>query len=116
SLAVSRWDYWRAWETDPGATPEENRANLALKCLFLNRTTFSGILHGSAGPIGGRSQRSRYDIACRFPLEGLAQRIRWVGHLSNTGRLAVVHEGPWRATLDLAVSQATDPRQLVAYL
>lgn len=115
-LAVSRWDYWRSWQPDLDAAPEDNQASLALKCLFLNRTTFSGILHGSAGPIGGRAQRSKYDIACRFPLEGLAQRIRWVGHLADTGRLTIVHGGPWRETLDLAVAEVEDLRQLVAYL
>lgn len=46
----------------------------ALKCLYLNRTSFSGILHESAGPIGGRTQEKR-DIGCRFFRERLAQRV-----------------------------------------
>jgi DNA adenine methylase len=32
----------------------------ALACLFLNRTSFSGILAESAGPIGGQKQASDY--------------------------------------------------------
>ena len=37
----------------------------ALACLFLNRTSFSGILSDSAGPIGGYEQKSEYKIDCR---------------------------------------------------
>jgi DNA adenine methylase len=48
----------------------------ALACLFLNRTSFSGILHSGAGPIGGRKQQSNYLIGCRFPRETLIRRIR----------------------------------------
>lgn len=114
--AVARWDYWRAWRPDPDAAPDVNQAALAIKCLFLNRTTFSGILHGSAGPIGGRAQASAYSIGCRYPVDGLAARIRWIGQLADTGKLVLVHAGIWRETLDLAVEQADNPRQLVAYL
>jgi hypothetical protein len=45
--------------------------DIAVKCLFLNRTTFSGILHGRAGPMGGRKQQSDYKIDCRFNKDGL---------------------------------------------
>jgi DNA adenine methylase len=38
----------------------------ALTCLFLNRTSFSGILEERAGPIGGKKQNSDYPIDCRF--------------------------------------------------
>ncbi len=38
----------------------------ALTCLFLNRTSFSGILEERAGPIGGKKQGSDYPIDCRF--------------------------------------------------
>lgn len=115
-VAVARWDYWRAWRPALGLAPDETRASLALQCLFLNRTTFSGILHGSAGPIGGRAQASDYTIGCRFPVDGLAERIRWIGHLADTGRLVLVHTGTWRETLDIAVEFVDDPAQLVAYL
>lgn len=115
-VAVARWDYWRAWQPESDAPLDETRATLALKCLFLNRTTFSGILHGSAGPIGGRAQKSDYSIGCRFPVSGLAERIRWIGHLADTGRLIFVHPGAWRETLDLAVEFVDHPTELVAYL
>lgn len=115
-VAVARWDHWRAWQPELGAPLDQTRAMLALKCLFLNRTTFSGILHGGAGPIGGRAQTSDYTIGCRFPVDGLAERIRWIGHLADSGRLVLVHHGTWRETLALGLEFADDPQEVVAYL
>jgi D12 class N6 adenine-specific DNA methyltransferase len=42
-VTLERWDYWRSWHP---AHPADR--DVAVKCLFLNRTTFSGILHGRA--------------------------------------------------------------------
>lgn len=53
-----------------------NRSNLmdlAVACLFFNRTNFSGILNG--GPIGGMSQESAYPIDCRTNKSDLLSRI-----------------------------------------
>jgi len=91
-VTLERWDYWRA--TEPVGTMDR-----AVKALFLNRTSFSGILHGSAGPIGGRAQTGPYPIGCRFGLEDLERRIRWVGELGRSGRIAEVVCGDWRDTL-----------------
>lgn len=49
--------------------------NMAFKCLYLNRTSFSGSLATSTGPIGGMTQRSKYKIDCRFNRERIAERI-----------------------------------------
>ncbi|MHB8238594.1 MAG: DNA adenine methylase [Vulcanimicrobiaceae bacterium] len=57
--------------------------NLAFKCLFMNRTSFSGILHDNAGVVGGKKQRSEYKIGCRFNQERLAQRIRTLSALRH---------------------------------
>ena len=116
STAVDRWDYWRAWHPDPSSSVDATRLNQAVKCLVLNRTTFSGILHGSAGPIGGRAQTSPYPIGCRFDVDSLAARIRWVGHLYSSGRLTDVRESNWRGTLESAQASVDDSRNLVAYL
>lgn len=51
--------------------------------LFLNRTSYSGIV--GAGPIGGRSQSSAYPLDCRFNKTAIEKQIR---HLSTMrGRL-----------------------------
>lgn len=88
-ITLERWDHWRA------AKPRSAR-NRALKCLFLNRTTFSGIVGGTAGPIGGRAQKSEYTIGCRFEKERLARRIRNVKRLADEGRILGAFEAQWQ--------------------
>jgi DNA adenine methylase len=116
--AVQRWDYWRAWTPPAGARPSTARFETAVKCLFLNRTTFSGILHGRAGPIGGRAQASDFSIGCRFNPDSLAERIAYVGHLYDAGRLVDVWCMDWRDTLDntASVYKTLVPDHVVAYL
>lgn len=65
------------WMEMKKSVPRERRQR-ALACLFLNRTSFSGILAPGAGPIGGYEQKSDYDISCRFPRKTLKERIRKV--------------------------------------
>ena len=55
------------------APNRKNLMDLAVACLFFNRTNFSGILHG--GPIGGMSQESEYTIDCRTNKSDLLARI-----------------------------------------
>lgn len=112
-VTLERWDYWRAWTS---RSPDDR--DLAVKCLFLNRTTFSGILHGRAGPIGGRKQGSDYKIDCRFNKDGLAARLRFVGDLYRSNRLADVWWKDWRDTMaDVAEWYTTlIPDQVITYL
>ncbi|WP_409058890.1 DNA adenine methylase [Streptomyces sp. SYP-A7185] len=116
--AVSRWDYWRAWSPRPAMTSQDRRLSMATQCLFLNRTTFSGILHGKAGPIGGRAQTSNYPIGCRWNPDALAERLRYVGHLYDIGRLVDVWCKDWRQTLDDVPEHYPQllPSRVVAYL
>jgi DNA adenine methylase len=74
---------WHRLRENPGRSLRE----MAYACLFLNRTSYSGILHGRAGPIGGQRQASAYTIDCRFPREELADRIRRIGRLAEEGRI-----------------------------
>lgn len=90
-VTLDRWDWWRLAEP-------RSRRDKAMKCLFLNRTTFSGILHGRAGPIGGRAQASPYKIDCRFGKAGLERRLKAVGDLAATGRILDVWNLDWRET------------------
>lgn len=58
---------------------------LGFAFLFLNRTSFSGIV--GAGPIGGRSQSSKYAIHCRFNKEELVKQIAKIGNLRELVKL-----------------------------
>lgn len=118
ATALARWDYWRAWTAAPGTSRSTKDLELATKCMFLNRTTFSGILHGQAGPIGGRAQSSAYGIGCRFNLESLIERLEYVGHLYDTKRITDVWLSDWRTTLHGVASHYKTllPDRVVAYL
>lgn len=110
-VTVARWDYWR--NRRPRAELQK-----ALKCLFLNRTTFSGIIGGTAGPIGGRAQTSASKIGCRFNKDGLEQRIRNVARYADEGRIVDVVEASWEETLRLAEFHGADypPSETLLYL
>ena len=45
----------------------------AYRAVFFNRTTFSGIF--SSGPIGGKEQKSKYKIDCRYNAKKLKDKI-----------------------------------------
>ena len=112
-VTIERWDYWRGWEPcDP------HDRELAVKCLFLNRTTFSGILHGRAGPIGGRKQESPYKIDCRFNKEGLEARLRFIGDLYRSNRLVDVWCEDWEKTLASVAQRYKGliPDRVITYL
>ena len=69
----------------------------ALACIFLNRTSFSGIIAPSAGPIGGRAQQSAYPIGCRYGVELIAKRITQAAQLAE--RVLFVNHGDWQHTV-----------------
>lgn len=67
-VSVKTWSELKEYQ------PKSTMAK-AFKCLYLNRTSFSGILRDEIGPIGGKNQKSKYTIDCRFNREFLADRI-----------------------------------------
>lgn len=69
----------------------------ALACIFLNRTSFSGILSETAGPIGGWQQQSAYTIGCRFSVGTIVERIEQIAALRD--RVLFINEGDWRETM-----------------
>ena len=89
-VSLDKWDWFRAYR------PRVDRTR-ALKCLFLNRTSFSGILSSTAGPIGGRGQESQYGIGCRFTKSTIIKRIRQAARLAD--RVAFVQTGDWTETV-----------------
>lgn len=110
-VTVDQWDYWRKVQ------PRSDRCR-ALKCLFLNRTTFSGIVGSNAGPIGGRAQKSEYKIDCRFNKDALADRILNVKRLADEGRIIGVLSSRWQSTIEGARWRAAEyePKATVFYL
>jgi len=72
---------------------------LAEACIFLNRTSFSGILTNSAGPIGGAEQKSKYDISCRFKKEKIVEKIKYI---SGFKRKVIVLPYDWKDTIKFA--------------
>lgn len=83
----------RKWEQLRRVTPTSIR-DRAFKCFYLNRTSFSGVIALSAGPIGGKSQKSQYKIDCRFTKETLIKRIRRIAEFRD--RVAFVWNLHWR--------------------
>jgi DNA adenine methylase len=72
------------WHYQKHLNPK-NLREAALKCLYLNRTSFSGVLHDHAGPIGGQSQKN-WTIGCRFNREKLSSRILELSQFSKRVR------------------------------
>jgi len=83
------------WKRQKSLEPSNTR-EAALKCLYLNRTSFNGILH-KAGPVGGWQQDKR-TLAARFNREKLAQRIRELSSLSE--RVVTVSCNDWENFCD----------------
>ena len=79
------------WARQKALVPS-NILEAAVKCLFLNRTSFSGILNENAGPIGGRSQQ-RWKLGCRFNKEKIISRMLKISALS--ARVVCVENKPW---------------------
>jgi DNA adenine methylase len=73
------------WRRQKNLSPRLTLA-AAFKCLFLNRTSFSGSLVPRTGAIGGMSQTGAYKIGCRFNQERLARRIVELSELRSRVR------------------------------
>jgi DNA adenine methylase len=71
-VTIEQWHEFRQKEAEGQLKTSRDRA---LACLFLNRTNFSGFMARNVGPIGGRSQASKYKIDCRFTKPTIIQRI-----------------------------------------
>jgi len=81
-------DEWRRQRELSPQSPRE----AALKCLYLNRTSFNGIIHKS-GPLGGWGQR-HITIGVRFNPDRLADRILQLSKLADQ---VTVRSENWRA-------------------
>jgi DNA adenine methylase len=63
------------------SAPPEDPIEAGYAFLFLNRTSYSGIV--GAGPIGGRNQSSDYSIDCRFNKLRLLDQIGSISYISD---------------------------------
>lgn len=88
----------------------------AYKCIYLNRTSFSGILSPTAGPIGGMTQAGTYKLGARFPRERIAARIRELSRLAP--KVAYVRCQDYATTLEnpLQGTSITDLSRLFWYV
>jgi DNA adenine methylase len=91
TVSVNTWRRFKRgrWTTD---------RQRALACIFLNRTSFSGILARAAGPIGGPTQNSDYRIDCRFNKATVIKRIQQAAALRD--RILFVQCSDWAKTLE----------------
>lgn len=80
------------WQELKNTIPEGQRER-ALACLYLNRTSFSGILAPSSGPLGGYKQLSDYPIDCRFTKDTIIKRIEQANALRD--KVAFVWKVDW---------------------
>ena len=85
-VSIEKWHEYKK-------SVSRDRREQALTCLFLNRTSFSGILAQNAGPLGGRLQQSEYSLDCRFPRETLIKRIRQAASLRE--KVSFIWNEPW---------------------
>ena len=72
---------------------------LAKACLFLNRTSFSGLITNDSGPIGGKRQESEYKISCRFNKCSLENKIKHIAEFKNK---VTVLPCSWEKTIEYA--------------
>jgi len=72
-ITVDMWEHLSNYRSEAyceAHTPTE----IGFACLFLNRTSFSGLL--KSNPLGGLNQRSTYGIDCRFNRQKIIDSIR----------------------------------------
>jgi DNA adenine methylase len=95
---------FRLYKSIAADESHNEKRTLAEACLFLNRTSFSGILAANAGAIGGRNQKSQYKIDCRFNRRLLVERMK---HISSFASRVTVLPYDWSRTIDYALKQDT---------
>ena len=103
TIEVSLEKWYELKHANPSSTRDQ-----ALTCLFLNRTSFSGILEKRAGPIGGKKQESDYPIDCRFTQttrKTIIQRIEQISPYAD--RIY----GVWSCSWEEAISKISSEQQ-----
>jgi DNA adenine methylase len=55
---------------------EESKVSLSLKKLAIHQMSYSGLGVKAGGPIGGKSQKSNYDISCRWNPKNIIKKFK----------------------------------------
>jgi len=97
TVEVSLDQYYKYKSSTPTMVRDQ-----AITCLFLNRTSFSGILKKRTGPIGGKDQKSEYTIDCRFTPK---TRITLINRIIQISQYANRIIGVWCCSWDEAVKK-----------
>jgi len=90
-ITVENWKKFKKIHKNKKAA---NLFDLGFATFFLNRTNHSGVLDG--GVIGGKDQKGKYKINCRFNKESLIERIKFIAsyrvniHLYNLDALDLI--------------------------
>lgn len=66
-------------------TKKDDLLILGFSTFFLNRTNISGVI--TAGPIGGKSQESKWKIDCRYNKEKLINKIKFIASFKDKIKL-----------------------------
>lgn len=77
-VSLDEWHIQKALQTDKN---NQDLIKLGFSTLFLNRTNISGII--KAGPIGGKSQDSKYLIDCRFNKKNIIEKINTIYNMRD---------------------------------
>ncbi len=103
---LANWDHFKSGR-------HQTDRQRALACIFLNRTSFSGIIAPSGGPLGGRTQASAYPIGCRYVVELIAKRIEQAAQLSE--RVLFVNQGDWQHTVRRVKARKLQANEVLYY-
>lgn len=72
-------DFYRFKELD--GKPDDDFVSVGFRKLALHQMSFSGLGAKAGGPIGGRGQRSDYNVHCRYKKERHAKNVAALSHL-----------------------------------
>lgn len=90
-------DFYRFKELD--GTHHGDDADTGFRKLVLHQISFSGVGAMAGGPIGGRDQRSDYDVTCRFRPERHVGNIASLRHQFARFRAVEVVHGDFASAL-----------------
>ena len=79
-ITLENWYFYSQFK-NPDFCLNMDILEIGFACLFLNRTSFSGILKG--GPLGGHQQTSAYTIDCRFNKDSIIKSILFCACFAN---------------------------------